>query len=181
MKTYISVLAASLVFLTSCGSDAEQADMNISYTHLKDCTEQVDNVNAAFSVLKCPKVGDYQLSISQQSPVFFTVQLQKGKHVVTTDFESLSGELPLDPGKALEWHLKNAEPHLLVFRLGWGTEAEPFAFKQHLVINYVGKDSICPLATIDVKKNADANQKARDLVAGQFKNVNACPEKIAAM
>jgi hypothetical protein len=46
-----------------------------------------------------------------------------------TDFETLSDELPLEPGKTLEWHLYDGKPRFLIFRLGWGTEQEPHTFR----------------------------------------------------
>lgn len=180
-KNAATVMASLLLFLTACTSGAEPSAPAVAYTHLTDCTEAVENENAAFSVLTCPKVGSYDLSISQQSPVYFTVQLKKGEKVQSSDFETLSGELPLEPGKALEWHLYNGEPRFLIFRLAWGTAAEPFVTNQYLVLNYVGKDSVCPLATVDVKKNPDANQKVRDLLNQKYSGIKSCPPNVEQM
>ncbi len=168
---------AMLALLTACDSGAEAAPPVIHYTHLKDCAETVANDNAAVSILDCPKVGSYDLRTTHQSPTFFTVHLKRGEEELTTDFPALSGELPLEPGKVLEWHLVQGEPRFLIFRLGWGTEAEPAAVNQYLVLSYVAKDVVCPLATVDAKQ-ANANQKARDLLAGRYASVAACPAAV---
>lgn len=162
----------------SCSSDASQTNKEIVYTPLQKCVETVENANAAFSELKCPDVGSYELTVTQQSPVYFTVHLQKQGRKLSTEFESITGELPLEPGKTLEWHLVNDEPQFLIFRLAWGTEAAPFKMSEHLVVSYVGQKEICALASIDAKKNRDANQKARDLVSETFSSVRSCPQKI---
>lgn len=176
-KTALPVLV-SLLLLCACNSGAESSAPLIVYTKIADCEETVENENAAFSVLDCGKVGVSPVTISQQSPIYFTVQLESGDKKRMTDFESLSGELPLEPGAALEWHLYDGAPRFLIFRLGWGTEQDPHAFRQRLVLNYVADDAICPVATVDVKNNPDANQKARDLLVEKYHSLKTCPTSV---
>lgn len=176
-KTALPALA-SLLLLCACNSGAEPSAPQIVYTKIADCKETVENENAAFSVLDCGKIGAGAVSISQQSPIYFTVQLESAGKKLVTDFESLSGELPLDPGKTLEWHLYEGKPRFLIFRLGWGSAQEPHVFRQHLVLNYVAGDEICPIATVDVKNNPDANQKVRDLLAKKYLSLKGCPGSV---
>jgi len=175
MKQYVLFAAACWLSLHASQSSAESSAPLIVYTKIADCKETVENENAAFSVLDCGKVGASSVTISQQSPIYFTVQLESGVKKRMTDFESLSGELPLEPGAALEWHLYDGAPRFLIFRLGWGTEQDPHAFRQRLVLNYVADDAICPVATVDVKNNPDANQKARDLLVEKYSSLKMCP------
>lgn len=176
-KTALPALA-SLLLLCACNSGAEPSAQQIVYTKIADCRETVENENAAFSILDCGKVGSFTVSISQQSPVYFTVQLESEGKKQLTDFESLSGELPLEPGKAMEWHLYDDKPRFLIFRLAWGTEQEPHVYAQRLVLNYVAGDEICPVAIVDIKNNPDANQRARDLLADKYVNLKGCPDSI---
>lgn len=162
----ISVLAPALSY------------SDVQYTFLKDCKDIVNNDNAAFSELSCPSIAGYQVSVTEQSPQFFNIILSKAGQSITSDFTFVSKDNPIAAGKAIEWHVNNNAPEFMIFRLSWGSNNEPFKMNEHLVVNLVTDKNICVLATIDVKKNKKSNQKARDLVAGKFKNMKNCPRSV---
>ena len=151
---------------------------NIRFTFLKDCKETIMNDNAAYSEQVCPDLGNYKVSISKQDPQFFNIILKQGAQTATSDFTVVSNEKPIKEGKAIEWHLQNNTPKYMIFRLSWGTDDEPFKMREYLVVNLVTTSEICALATIDIKNNRDANEKARNLLGKEFKNTQACPEKV---
>lgn len=159
-----SILASSL-----CQSE-------VQYTFLKECKETINNDNAAFSELSCPKIGDYKVSITEQSPQYFNIVLSKGDRNISSNFTAVTNENPVNAGKAIEWHITNNQPQYMIFRLSWGSTENPFKMKEHLVVNLVTEKDICVLATVDVKKNKKSNQKARDLISGKFKNSKSCPK-----
>lgn len=148
------------------------------YTHLKNCKEQIENDNAAFSELLCPKIGSYSILIKTQSPQFITISLNNAGRSLATNFNPVTKELPIEYGKAIEWHLENKEPKYMIFRLAWGTPSEPFVMTERLVINLVSSDKICPLATINTKAVKNANQMARDLLVSELSKVTSCPKNI---
>ena len=150
-----------LPILTLAASCHSQDISSVSYTHIKNCTETVENVNAAYSELTCKKVGSYELAIMQQSPSLFDIRLTRHEKTISTEFDSVSGDLPIEPGPAIEWHLVDGEPKFMVFRLKWGTEEAPFTMDEYLVASRLDAGGFCTLATINTRKNQDANEKAR--------------------
>ena len=174
----IKIFPLILLLIVSCNSNGSALDEKTQYTHLKDCKEQIENDNAAFSELLCPKIGSYDVFIKKQSPQFITIFLNTSDRSVATNFHPVTKELPIEHGKAIEWHLENKEPKYMIFRLAWGTASEPFAMTERLVINLVGNDKICPLATINTKAFKNANQMARDLLGSELSKINSCPKSI---
>ncbi len=71
--------------------------------------------------------------------------------------------MPVEAGKAIEQYFFNNKPKYMIFRLSWSSEDAPFNMREHLVVNLITNKNICALATVDVKNNKNANQKARDL------------------
>lgn len=169
------VLGLLVVSINSNGITVKEA---AQYTHLKDCKEQIENDNAAFSELLCPKIGSYSILIKKQSPQFITISLINAGRTLETNFNPVTKELPIEHGKSIEWHLENKEPKYMIFRLAWGTPSEPFVMAEHLVINLVSNDKICPLATINTRAVKKANQMARDLLASELSKVTSCPKSI---
>jgi len=149
------------------------------YTFIKDCKDKINNDNAAFTELSCFPLGKYKVDITAQSPQFYNIHLTKGAEKISTDFTVVTNDNPVEAGKAIEWHLHNNEPKYMIFRLSWGTDAEPFKMKQHLVLNLITSKEICSLATVDVKKNKNANQKVRELMLNKFSKITDCPAEIA--
>ena len=160
------------VFLLACQSQAA----TISYSTISECKEQVDNDNAAFSELHCKPVGTYQLDIKQQSPQYFTITLSTDGKSASSELESITQELPMEPGKVIEWHSNGKQPKFMVFRLK--AEVEGSAMAEYLTLSLVTPTRICPLASIATAKNPNANQKARDLIAEKFSAVSDCPAEI---
>ena len=150
----------------------------VEYTFLKNCKEKVKNENAAFSEMTCPSISGYKVSITSQSPQYFNIILSKSGRSLISDFTLVSNDNPIEAGKAIEWHINNNTPEFMIFRLSWGSNNAPFKMKEHLVVNLVTDKKICVLATIDVKKNKNSNQKARDLISGKFKGMKSCPDSI---
>lgn len=180
MKSYsIKLLPSILLLIVSCNSNGMAADEKPQYTHLKDCKEQIENDNAAFSELLCPKIGSYSILIKLQSPQFITISLNSTSRSLATDFNPITKELPIEHGKVIEWHLENKEPKYMIFRLAWGTASEPFVMTERLVINLVTSDRICPMATINTKAVKNANQMARDLLASELSKITSCPKSAA--
>jgi len=153
----------------------------ISYTFLKDCKDTVGNDNAAFTELSCPPVGDYKVNITAQSPQYFNIYLNKGDVKLSSDFTMVSHDNPIETGKAIEWHVVNQKPRYMIFRLSWGSEAEPFKMKEYLVVNLVTNTDICVLATVDVKNNKNANIKAQNLILEKFQLTDSCPKTILTL
>ncbi|MBI3561135.1 MAG: hypothetical protein HY080_05395 [Gammaproteobacteria bacterium] len=176
-NTNIGIVQYLLFLLVSCNSHGA-VDEDIQYTHLRDCKERIENVNAAFSELVCPKIGAYDVIIKKQSPQFITIVLNADHHEIASNFVLLTNELPIEYGKTIEWHLKNKSPKYLVFRLAWGTEAKPFEMVERLVINLVSKDKICPIAMVNTKTVKNANQKIRDLLETELSTISSCPTSI---
>lgn len=174
----VKFLPSMLLLIVSCNSNGSAVDEKTQYTHLKDCKEQIENDNAAFSELLCPKIGSYSILIKKQSPQFVTISLNTSGRSLATNFNPVTKELPIEHGKAIEWHLENKEPKYMIFRLAWGTPAEPFVMTERLVINLVGSDRICPLATINTKAVKNANQLARDLLGNELSKIASCPKNV---
>lgn len=154
-------------------SEVENVQREHVYTRISECKEVVENSNAAFSELSCANVGGMALTISIQKPTYFIVNLGEA----SSEFEVLSGELPLEVGTAIEWPLVDGRPRYMIFRLKWGTEEDPFNIKERLVVSYVSKDRICPLATVDGSR-AHANEKARALISEKFSSIKECPASV---
>lgn len=175
MKFSVSIL----LLLISCNSNGG-IEKSIQYTNIKDCKENIDNDNAAFSELLCPKIGSYDVIIKSVGIEFMSIILQGNGKPLATDSDDLTKDLPFTPGrmKVIEWHLENNEPKYMVFRLAWGTASEPLVMTERLVINLVSSDRICPLATINTKAVKNANQIARDLLASELSKVTSCPKYI---
>lgn len=163
-------------FLFACQSQAAPKSDAVVYTPVADCKEQIANDNAAFSELRCKPVGTYQLDIKQQSPQYFTILLSTKNSSSSSELETFTKEAPMEPGKTIEWHLKNGEPKFMVFRLK--AEADGGVLKEYLTVNLVTAKRICPLASIETSKNPNANQKARDLIAEKFAATAECPSDI---
>lgn len=170
-------LLSCLCLSLSC-SAKDNFDSNIHYTKLNSCKESIENENAAASLLKCDSIGGYELSITIQDPVFFTMTLSRGNKSKMTEFEELSRELPLETGRAVEWHVVNGEPQFMIFRVSWGTEEAPFDMTERLVLNYVADDRICPVATVNTKKHKNANEKIRQALAQDFMSIKVCPDLV---
>lgn len=172
------ILPSILLLIVSCNSNGSTVDEKTQYTHLKDCKELIENDNAAFSELLCPRIGAYDVLIKIQSPQYITISLNTSGRTVSTNFNPVTKELPIEYGKAIEWHLENKEPKYMIFRLAWGTASEPFVMTERLVINLVSTDKICPLATITTKTSKNANQMARDLLGSELSKINNCPKTV---
>lgn len=164
----ILVAAVPLMLLTAATSPT-----SIQYSKLADCTEQQSNDNAAVSELSCQPVGRYPLHIRQQSPQYFSIELTANGQRLRSELEAFSQELPMEPGKTLEWHLNQQQPKFLIFRLK--VQHSPQRLTEYLTLNLVTDSRICPLARIETAKNRQANQLARDLLSTQFAQVTACP------
>lgn len=168
----------ALLISTSCVSDNQMHDeKNIKYTFLKDCKDKVNNVNAAYSELVCPDVSGYQVEVSEQDPQYFNVLLIKDGKKISSDFTTVTHESPIEPGKAIEWHLYNNKPKFMIFRLSWGTEDNPFVMQQYLLISLVTDAQICVIDKVVVDKVKNANQVARDLIATKYQDMSACPSQ----
>ena len=175
-KTYPLILA----LIVSCDSTGSAPKDATQYTYLKDCTETVANDNAAFSELRCPKIGGYDVSVRKQSPQFITISLGSAGKSLETNFNPITRHLPIEYGGAIEWRLVNDRPKYMVFRLAWGTPDAPFVMTERLVINLVASDRICPLAVVSTKAVKNANQVARDLIGGDLARLDSCPSTVLA-
>ncbi|VAW64380.1 hypothetical protein MNBD_GAMMA08-2845 [hydrothermal vent metagenome] len=178
----------SVLFSTLCHSEIAVSPGVINkavsatepqYTFLKNCKDITNHDNAAFTKLSCPSINGYQVRISEQGPQFFNIHLSKGELNINTDFTLVSKDMPVEAGKAIEWHFFNNKPKYMIFRLSWGREDAPFNMREHLVVNLITNKNICALATVDVKNNKNANQKARDLIVNKFQKTSSCPDVIA--
>lgn len=183
MKILLKTLLVLVSFSSAaCNSEVDrktQKDtLHTTYTRIDSCEETVQNDNAAFSILDCGKVGGRDLHITIQSPNIFTVRLKNGGSEAMSEFEELSGDLPLETGPAIEWYSDNHQPRFMVFRVSWGTDDGPFQMDERLVISYVTKDRICPLATVGVKSNKNANEKTRELIYDKFLSTSECPKTV---
>lgn len=171
----LRIAALFLLAHWSVHSYADTKGMEIIYTPIVDCKEQDENPNAAFSNLNCKKVGNASLRIEIQAPQFFNLYLTQGAATIRSEWDLLTKEGPMEPGKTLEWHLHNGEPKYLVFRISY--QLDYSAPKQEvLTVNWVSKDRICLLATVNALKNPRANQQARDLISKNFAAIQSCPK-----
>ena len=167
-----------LLLIVSCNSSGSSIDEAIQYTHIKDCKERIENDNAAFSELLCPKIGSYDVLIKRQSPQFITISLNAAGKSLATNFDPLTQGLPIEHGSAIEWRLVNKQPKYMIFRLAWGTASAPFVMTERLLVNLVSNDRICPLASVDTKAIKNANQMARDLLRTDLAKIDACPKAV---
>lgn len=174
MKFSVSIL----LLLISCNSNGD-IEKTIQYTYIKDCKEKIDNDNAAFSELVCPKIGSYGVIIKSVGVEFMSIILQGNDKTLATDSDDLTKGLPFGQMKVIEWHLENNEPKYMIFRIAWGTAAEPFVMTERLVLNLVSNDRICPLATVNTRTFKNANQIARDWLSSELTKSNSCPKTIA--
>lgn len=182
LKTLIVVAGCTSVACNSETDDrAQGTTLQTSYTRIDSCKETVESENAAFSILDCGKVGERDLHITVQSPTVFTVRLKYDGTEAMSEFEELSGDLPLETGPTLEWYSDNSQLRFMVFRVSWGTEDEPFQMNERLVISYVAEDRICPLATVGVKSNRNANEKARELIYDKLLSTSECPKDVLSI
>ncbi|MFC6633718.1 hypothetical protein [Microbulbifer taiwanensis] len=186
MKIILKTLLLLASFsVTACDSEASDSvpahGLQTSYTRIDSCRETVDNANAAFSLLDCGKVGEHQVHITVQSPTVFTVRLKDDGTEAMSEFEELSGDLPLETGPAIEWYSEGENLRFMVFRLRWGTDEAPFQMDERLVISLVSADRICPLATVGVKSNRNANEKARQLIQNQLLATSECPKDVLSI
>lgn len=175
MKFSVSIL----LLLVSCNSNGG-VEKSIQYTYIKDCKEKIENENAAFSELLCPRIGSYDVVIKSVGMEFMSIILQGNGKSLATDSDDLTKDLPITPGqmKVIEWHSENNKPKYMIFRLAWGTATKPFVMTERLVINLVSSDKICPLATINTKAVKNANQMARDLLGSELSKITTCPKSI---
>jgi len=162
-----------LTLLVGCQNQAASQSTSIVYTQIKDCTEQIENDNAAFSELLCPSIGNSKVEIKQQSPQYFIVTLKAGELSASSELEAYTQELPMEPGKAIEWHLIDNKPKFMVFRVKVQTEND--AAKEMLTLNLVTQDRICPLVSVATKTTPQANEKIRDLIKTKFHETQECP------
>lgn len=170
----LNVIVIALVALFACSAWAGAPVVSVA---LNDCAESGDSEGAAFTRLECPPVGSYDLYVLEQNPTLFTVQLVRNEQTLETDFMPLTGDLPLESGKVLQWHLEDGEPRFLLVTLRWGTEQSPFTFTPRLTVNYVSAERICTLAVIAAKDGQKARDQAMNLLSKQFANVDSCPAK----
>ncbi len=176
-KAVFSGLGIMALFMSmSChGSERDQPGAEIKFTFLKECKDKTGNADAAFSESACPDLAGYRVEISEQSPRYFNIHLIKNNKRISSDFTMVTGENPLEPGKAIEWHLYDNKPKFMVFRLSWGTEDQPFEMQARLVINLVTEDEICVIDQVEVARVKNANQVARDLISRKYKGLAGCP------
>jgi hypothetical protein len=164
---------AFLTLLVGCQNQAASQSTSIVYTQIKDCTEQIENNNAAFSELLCPSIGRTKVEIKQQSPQYFIVTLTTEDLSVSSELEAYTLEAAMEPGKAIEWHLIDSKPKFMVFRVK--IQKENDEVNEMLTLNLVTKDRICPLASVATKTTPQANEKTRDLIKTKFHEVQECP------
>jgi len=176
-KLYKTVLLLSL--LVGCQNQAASKDTSVVYTHLKDCKEQIENDNAAFSELLCPQIGNYKVKIQQQSPQYFTVTLSNKSSSASSELETYTLEAPMEPGKAIEWHLINNKPVFMVFRVN--VQSDTGNSNEMLTLNLVTDNRICALASVATKNTPNANAKVRDLIKTKFLNITECPTAILSI
>lgn len=170
-KTASTILLCG--WLTHHHSYATIQNTTIVYTQIKDCTEQIENDNAAFSELLCPPIGKHKVEIKQQSPQYFIVTLTTAELSASSELETYTLETPMEPGRAIEWHLIDNKPKFMVFRLKAQTEKGDV--NEILTLNLVTDNRICALASIATKKTPNANEKIRDLIKTKFNEAKECP------
>ena len=156
-----SEIAVSLGVINKTGSASGATESQ--YTFLKNGKDITNHDNAAFTKLSCSSINGQQVRISEQGLQFFNIHLSKGELNINTDFTLVSKDMPVEAGKAIEQYFFNNKPKYMIFRLSWSSEDAPFNMREHLVVNLITNKNICALATVDVKNNKNANQKARDL------------------
>ena len=174
--SYVGRGCRTMLFLTllvGCQNHAASQGASIVYTQIKDCKEQVENDNAAFSELLCTSIGDFGVTIKQQSPQYFTVTLTAAELSASSELEAYTLEAPMEPGKVIEWHVLDKKPKFMVFRVKVQKENDDVS--ELLTLNLVTKDRICPLASIATKTTPQANEKIRDLIKTKFLETQECP------
>jgi hypothetical protein len=171
-----TVMMCSIVSLMACQTQAAPQATTIVYSTVGDCKETIKNDNAAFSELHCKPVGAYQVDIKQQSPQYFTVTVGANGKSASSELETITKELPMEPGKVIEWHLSGTELKYMIFRIK--TQTDGGSTKEFLTVNLITEKRICPIASIDVSKNSNANQKARDLLTEKFSAIKECPADV---
>ncbi len=157
--------------LLACQTQA----VSIVYSTIGECREKIENVNAAFSELACKSVGNYQVDIKQQSPQYFTITVAAKGTSASSELETITQELPMEPGKVIEWHLVDKQPKFMIFRLKMQVGQ---VMTEYLTLSLVTLDRICPIATIETAKNPNSNQKARDLITEKFSALAECPTSV---
>lgn len=178
----INATCKAMLFLTllvGCQNHAASQGTSIVYTQIKDCKEQVENDNAAFSELLCPSIGDYKVTIKQQSPQYFIVTLATAELSASSELETYTLEAPMEPGKAIEWHLLDKKPKFMVFRVK--VQKDNNDVNELLTLNLVTKDRICPLASVATKTTPQANEKVRELIKTKFLETQECPTTALTM
>lgn len=173
---FYALSGSALVFVVPCHSEIQQgSDTAIKYTFIKECKEEVNNINAAYSERSCPDLAGYRVAISAQEPLYFTIRLAKNGKEVSTDFTAVTDDTPITPGNAIEWHLDNNIARFMIFRLSWGRAEAPFEMQQYLVINLITDEEICVIDKVPVARVTNANQFARALIASKYKTLTTCP------
>lgn len=170
-KTASTILLCGL--LTHHHSYATIQNTTIVYTQIKDCTEKIENENAAFSELLCQPIGKHTVEIKQQSPQYFIITLTAAELSAASELETYTLEAPMEPGKAIEWHLIDNKPKFMVFRVK--TQTAKGNVNEMLTLNLVTDNRICALASIATKNVPNANEKVRDLIKTKFNEVKECP------
>ncbi len=180
IKNLLPIGITIVALSSTCYSSDNQESTQLApiYTFIKDCKDTTDNDYAAFTELTCAPIKGFNIEITHQPPQFFNIHLIKDSTELSTDFIAVTNENPLEPGKAIEWHVENDQPRFMIFRLSWGTEESPLDMREYLVLNYVNKTDICSIATVNVKTNKNANQKVRDMMLEKFQEIKSCPETI---
>ena len=162
--------------LCTIGCQSIAAPTSITYTKIADCTEQIENENAAFSESKCNSIGPYALNITQQSPLYFNIILSRDGKSITSELDTFSQEEPMEPGKAIEWHVTGETPKFMIFRIF--VLQENSTSHEQLTISLVTEDRICPIASVNVNGTPKANEKVRSLISERYQNLAACPAEI---
>lgn len=171
-------LSHIVMYLTlgACHCQAGATDVQISYTQLRECKETVQNDNVAYSELKCPSLGKYEVRVNQVGAEYFGISLAQEADKISTEFEAFLGLRPV--GQAIEWHSRAGKPAYMVFRISF---EEAGASKEVLTLNLVTNKTFCPLASVSTSKNPKANQQVRNLINGQFAQTSTCPASITKL
>jgi hypothetical protein len=171
-----TLMMCSIVNLMACQTQAAPQVATIVYSTVSDCKETIQNDNAAYSELRCKPIGAYQLDIKQQSPQYFTISVGANGKTASSELETVTKELPMEPGKVIEWHLIGTELKYMIFRIKAQTGGT--TMKELLTVSLVTEKRICPIASIEVTKNPNANKKARDLLTENFAALKECPAEV---
>lgn len=172
-KKHISL---SLLGLCLLGCQSVAAPTSITYTKIESCIEQIENENAAFSELQCSNIGEYSLNITQQSPLYFNVILSHKGKTASSELDTFSYELPIEPGKAIEWHLTEGTPRFMIFRIF--VQEENQIINEQLTLSLVADERICPVVSVSIKNNPNANEIIRSLISAKYKDIKSCPSDI---